>query len=117
MTTPETILKNAVRRYLDERKKTTPLWYFKIHGGPMQKAGVPDLLVIVCGFPLFVELKAEGEEPEPLQVHVMKKISEAGGRCIVAYSVEDVAAEIDRIVSRLLAGTVFHLDGDDRRVK
>jgi hypothetical protein len=51
----------------------------KIAGGPFQRAGVPDLLLIKGGKAVFLEVKQPGKKATPLQQQVMKEISEVGG--------------------------------------
>lgn len=93
--TPEGKLTDAVNRQLKQLKaEGLPLFWLKLHGGPMQKRGVPDLLIVVAGRALFVELKAPGKEPSPLQRVRINEIRAAGGRALVAYCPDTVEAEI-----------------------
>lgn len=56
----------------------------KSHGGEVRKVewsgrrGAPDLLVLMPGFHLFVEAKAEGERPRPEQLREHKRLEKAG---------------------------------------
>lgn len=56
-----------------------PIWGVKIHGGPHQQAGLPDWHITYFGKSYWVELKAKGKKPSPLQEATMKRIREAGG--------------------------------------
>lgn len=71
--------------------KTVPgLWWFKVHGGPMQQAGIPDLCVVHAGRAIFLEVKHPGGKPTPLQIAMMERIEAAGGVAAVVQSTEDV---------------------------
>ncbi len=49
------------------------------------RRGVPDLLICLKGEFIAIELKREGAKPDPLQLHVLKKIAAAHGTSFVAY--------------------------------
>ena len=68
----------------------------KTHGGPMQRAGLPDLLVWIprplpqlCIAGAF-EVKVPGNNPTPLQDHTIKKMQAAGVLVCVVTSADDV---------------------------
>jgi hypothetical protein len=61
------------------RQSGRKVWWVKLHGGAMQRSGVPDLLIVIDGRVVFVELKATGEEPSRLQEHILAQIEAAGG--------------------------------------
>ena len=77
-----------------------PLWWFKVHGGPCQKAGVPDLCIVWHGVPVFVEVKAPGKEATALQVATMRAIRDAGGMTTTADSVAQVRAFLEVLKAR-----------------
>lgn len=52
--------------------------------------GVPDRLVLFNGSAVFVELKAPGEKPRPLQIQIQREIERRGIRCEVLDSFEKV---------------------------
>lgn len=58
-------------------------WVTKLHGGPMQKAGLPDLLCLRDGRACFLEVKQPGKgkasDATPLQRHRMEEIWDKGG--------------------------------------
>jgi hypothetical protein len=61
----------------------------KVHGGPYQLAGVPDLLCIKHGRAVFLEVKQPGKRPTPIQVRRMNEIETQGGAsCHVVTSAE-----------------------------
>lgn len=65
-------------------------WVMKIHGGPMQLSGVPDLLCLRNGRAVFLEVKQPGKKPTALQVRRMEEIRKKGGsHCAVVTSVDD----------------------------
>ena len=71
-------------------------WAEKIHGGPYQRMGTPD--IIACspqGQFIGIEVKRPGKEPTPVQLRVIAEIREAGGIAFVATSVEDVRKELE----------------------
>jgi hypothetical protein len=69
--------------------KTAGWWCMKIHGGPFQLAGVPDLLCIKQGRAVFLEVKQPGKKPTPIQVRRMNEIETQGGAvCHVVTSAE-----------------------------
>jgi hypothetical protein len=90
MTPEQKVIRQIMASLNARRKAGHPLWYFKVHGGPMQKAGVPDLIVVYHGVPFFFEVKAEGGVASALQTETIRQIRRAGGRASVVYSVEDV---------------------------
>lgn len=62
-------------------------WVMKIHGGPYQMAGVPDLLCLKHGLAMFFEVKQPGKKPTKIQVARMAEIERVGGaRCHVVTS-------------------------------
>lgn len=50
----------------------------KIHGGPFQTAGIPDLLIIKEGRAYFLEVKQPGKRPTKLQEQRMNEIRAKG---------------------------------------
>lgn len=62
----------------------------KIHGGPCQQAGLPDICIVWHGLSLWVETKCYGNTTTPIQDLVHSKIRAAGGHVLVAYSVKEV---------------------------
>ena len=65
-------------------------WIMKIHGGPHQLSGVPDLLCLKDGRAMFLEVKRPGEVPTAIQRHRMNEIeTKAGAPCHVVRSREE----------------------------
>lgn len=62
--------------------------------------GVPDRLILIAyGKIAFVEVKAPGEKPRPLQVHVIEKIKSLGFNVFVLDSEDKIGGIIDAIQS------------------
>lgn len=67
-------------------------WVMKVHGGPFQLAGVPDLLCIKRGVATFLEVKQPGKKPTVIQERRMAEIERVGGAlCHVVTSREEAA--------------------------
>ena len=95
--TPEGRITAAIKRDLDERRKRgDAIWYMKVHGSNMQKAGIPDWHVLLCGVPYYIEVKAPGKQPTPIQRLTMKRIATAGGTVAVVHSADEVRNLLDR---------------------
>lgn len=84
-------------------------WVFKVHGGPMQMAGVPDLLLCIDGVMIGVEVKfvRPGESHQhaveratPGQRLQIGRIIAAGGMAGVVTSVEETLSLIERGLRR-----------------
>jgi len=76
-----------IRKYLKSRDD---VWFFKVHGGPMQQAGVPDILVCKAGRFYAFEVKTRTGKTTVLQDRTILLINEAGGVAEVVRSVGDV---------------------------
>lgn len=89
----ETQLKEKVKAYAQK----LGLFPIKIAGGPRQRAGISDLLIVIPprGKLLALELKAPGKlrEVTPLQMEFLRKIDQAGG-IAVAVDTLDAARQI-----------------------
>jgi len=106
----EAQLTHRVIEYLRKLKRDgEPVWWLKIHGGPLQHAGVPDLLIVYHGVVLFVELKAPGKKPTRLQLETMRRISVAGGWTKVIDTEENLIRLLDLIKDRVLKSPAVQL--------
>lgn len=101
---PETKLVAAIKKAV---LATYPGSFVQKWHGSAYSAGMPDLVMIVRGMPIFVEVKAprEGESDAvvlsrvtPLQAETLKKLREAGATAEVAWSVEQVLDVLKRVV-------------------
>ncbi|NDD03891.1 MAG: VRR-NUC domain-containing protein [Proteobacteria bacterium] len=62
-------------------------WYaIKIHGGPFQLSGLPDVLALKGGHAAWAEFKRPGETATRLQAHRLAQLQEAGCSCAVVCS-------------------------------
>lgn len=86
--TENTIVRNVLA-YLKAQPET---WAFKVHGSPMQVAGIPDLVGVQKGRFFALEVKRADGKTTLLQEAMMRRIREAGGLVGVVRSVEDVKA-------------------------
>jgi hypothetical protein len=93
-------LTREVLKALERRRRLgAPLWVFKVHGGPMQRVGVPDLLVCANGYLVADELKHPSDLSKgatPAQLLTLGKIATAGGLTAVHRTVEAVEALVQR---------------------
>lgn len=62
----------------------------KIHGGPFQESGLPDIIGCYQGKFIGLEIKKPGEEATPLQLHVLDEIKKNKGLAAIVESVQDV---------------------------
>jgi hypothetical protein len=96
----ETQLKEKVKDYL----KAKGIFGFKIAGGPRQRAGISDFLIVIppTGQLLAMELKAPGKlnELTDLQKNFLEKVSNAGGFACAVDNLESAKSIIDLAVTR-----------------
>ena len=71
-------------------------WLTKIHGGAYQSAGIPDIVGVMDGRFVALEVKVPGGHATPLQELVLARLKDAGALCGVVTSVEEAV----RVVSR-----------------
>ena len=72
-------------------------FWVKIHGSPMQIAGVPDIIGCYRGRFISFEVKRPGKNPTKLQAFMMKRIIAAGGIATTIRSVEEAEAILNEI--------------------
>lgn len=72
-------------------------WCMKVHGGPYQPAGIPDIVGCFRGHFFGIEDKKESNTATAIQVKTQRDIVRAGGVTTVAYSVDDAMAVLDAI--------------------
>lgn len=82
----EKVFENNIKKYLDTLPKC---WYFKVHGGPYQKSGIPDIVGVYRGRFFGIEVKKPGEKATPLQAFIISQMIKAGGLAGVVVTVED----------------------------
>lgn len=72
-------------------------FWVKVHGSPLQIAGIPDIIGCYRGRFVAFEVKRPGGKATKLQAYTMMKIREAGGVTSLIYSADDACQIIDRI--------------------
>ena len=82
---PETKLSTQVL----SRLRAEGGWWVKIHGGPFQAAGIPDIIGCWQGRFIGIELKIPGEKPTGLQEKVLNALYSSGARVGIAYTVKE----------------------------
>ncbi len=76
-------------------------WFsIKTWGGPYQRPGLPDILVVANGRAVFLELKRPGNRPTELQEATMAELELAGALVRVVYTDEPPTAVVEWIRSR-----------------
>ena len=91
--TPEGRLTRQIGSYLKSRKNAgEPISFVKLHGGPMQLAGLPDWLVILRGRPILIEVKAPDGVVSKLQEVRMNELRKAGAVVAVARTLDEAKA-------------------------
>jgi len=65
------------------------IWCFKVHGSVFQRAGIPDIIAVVKGLAVFIEVKTPTGKVSRIQDHVMNELARHGAVVGVAYSKED----------------------------
>lgn len=89
---------NLQKRVVAELKKHGGK-VLNIHGGPMQEAGNPDLLYVLDGWALFVELKARQGKVSEIQKHRIQQWQDAGAAVLVGSCFKRLQNEISRWVT------------------
>lgn len=99
---PETRLVRRIRNAILDQYPDA--WVMKVHGGPTQTAGSPDLLCCVHGLLIGLEVKCAGpgETPEAasgratlLQLAQLDRLRRAGAGAAVVTSIEEALTVID----------------------
>lgn len=92
------MLESSITKSIQRHAKSQGWWAMKIAGGPFQRAGVPDLLLIKGGKAVFLEVKQPGKKATLLQQQVMKEISDVGG---AVTAVVTSKSEADKILKEV----------------
>lgn len=98
MSQPETRLQRRIQRALREQFRGA--FIRKIHVSEYQSTGLPDLLVIVHGYAILLEVKRPKKHPSAIQLNVMSKIRASGGASCVVRSPQE-AVDVVRYVLRI----------------
>lgn len=98
MNTPKPPLERVVVKKTLEKLRARGGFWFKVHGSPMQLAGIPDIIGCYRGRFCAFECKRDATgKPTALQAYMMKKIREAGGVASLIWTAEQALARLDRI--------------------
>ena len=101
MRKPETRL---VARIVSALEQEFGGWHVKIHGGPFQRAGLPDLFWCIHGLFIALEVKLPGEDLDPLQRDEIDLIIQKGeGVAACVHSVEEAIAVVRKALRQTKA--------------
>jgi len=76
-------------------------WWVKIHGGPYQRAGLPDLIGCVKGLFFGLEVKLPREDYDALQLYEAEKIERLGhGIAACVHTPEEALTVVRQALSR-----------------
>ena len=95
---------NQILAYLKSIPNT---WCAKIHGGPFQQAGIPDIVGCHRGRLFALEVKSGRGKASKIQNIVMEKIAAAGGIVGIVRSLEDVKVLIDEAMGSSRSGDAY----------
>lgn len=84
-------IEQALRKAVDEIGGLC--WKFTSPG----TSGVPDRICIRAGRVVFVELKAPGQHPRPIQLHRIKQLQDRGGTVMVIDSIAGIEEVLDAL--------------------
>ena len=88
--TPETSIKTAIKDYLNLKRV---FWWYNLAGIGAYK-GLPDIFAIHKGVIYGIEVKAPRGRLSDYQIDFGSRFGDAGGKFIVARSLDDVMAVI-----------------------
>lgn len=75
-----------MKKRLTAMLKTEGVWYFFPAANGMGRAGIPDVIGIVCGLFVGIECKADAKKkPTALQMACAEAIKAAGGQWFLVY--------------------------------
>lgn len=87
----ESTLVRKISLWLNREK----VWHFKVHGSMFQKAGIPDIIAVVDGYAVFMEVKTASGSLTKIQRHVIGLIRAAGASVNVVRCLEEVQELIE----------------------
>lgn len=73
--------------------KSAGWWSMKMHGGPYQLSGMPDVLCIKSGRAVFLEVKRPGQKPTPIQLARMEELRRVAGAQCATVTTKDEAID------------------------
>jgi hypothetical protein len=78
----EAAFTKKVKSFLDNLPLT---WYYKVFGGGMQKAGIPDIIACVNGHFVALELKSDIGRASELQKRNVRLINKSNGIAMIVH--------------------------------
>ena len=87
---------SAIVNRICKELKRLDIYHEKRHGDMYARRGQPDLLVVVEGKAIFLEVKRPGQHPTLLQSHRLVQCRHAGAVAEVVRSWEDVSEILER---------------------
>lgn len=84
--------------------KNNEFWAVKMHGGPFQIMGIPDILAIKGGRAYWFEVKTHRGVPTKVQLYVMKQLRKHGCVAEVVRSVSDVVLVMEQRLDKHTTG-------------
>ncbi len=101
MTFEEQSEKAIVKKIRKALQRSVGGFWFKVHGGPFQMAGLPDLLGCVQGRFIGIEVKRPSRmtNVSPIQQRMIRKINLNGGLAIVSCDPDTAVEEVTRFLS------------------
>lgn len=109
---PESLLVKKIKAMLDSHGALA----IKVHGGPYQQAGIPDLLVCLHGNFIGLEVKVPERRNTltKLQQQTLDEIKRAGGISAVVTSVEEAESAIRGVLDQGWKDRTSDEPGDER---
>ncbi len=87
---PAAPLERTVRKAIIDTLNSLPhTMALGLAAGPFQQPGLPDILCVVSGRAMFVEVKRPGKTPTPRQAAMLARLSRAKALAAVAFTVKD----------------------------
>lgn len=93
----EKTITNSILKLLNSQ---SDCWAVKIHGGPYQRAGLPDIIGHICGRFVGIEVKVPGKSPTPIQNVIIKEITSTGAVATWVTNIDDV----EKLVAEIRSG-------------
>lgn len=79
---PETLFKERCVRDLRPLEIANQIWYFK--SNQVSQRGIPDFIMCIGPYFMAIELKMDGEMPDPLQQYNIRQIKKIGALAYVS---------------------------------
>ncbi len=90
----ESRLTTRIADAINERHRCRAI---KMHGSEYMPRGTPDILAVVRGFTIFLEVKLPGNKLTPMQEHQSREWRKAFAIVKTVYSFEEAMCHIDKL--------------------